>query len=223
MRVALIGATGLVGSLLAPKLAAAGHDLHLLQRRPGSGAAGTEHVAPPEEWPEIVRALKPEAAISTLGTTMRKAGSEAGFRAVDHEMVLAFARAARAAGTRRFASVSSVGADAQSKNFYLRIKGETDGTLAALGFERVDIFRPGLLIGARGADRRTGERIAIAMSPIANLLLRGRFARYAGIRAEAVATAIAASLEDNRPGRFVHENEAILELGRHWTLARPIR
>ena len=211
MRIALIGATGLVGSLLLPRLAAAGHDVHALQRRAGAPtpAGVTVHLAPGEAWPALVARLAPDAAVSALGTTMRRAGSEAAFAAVDRDMVLAFAAAARAAGASRFATVSSVGADAASANFYLRLKGKVDEELRALGFERLDIFRPGLLRGPRGADRRLGERIGIALSPLVNLALRGPLDRFAAIDADKVATAIAASLAEQAPGVFVHGNREI--------------
>jgi uncharacterized protein YbjT (DUF2867 family) len=211
MRIALIGSTGLVGSMLLPRLARAGHEVHALQRRPASAPTpGVQvHHALPDEWPRIVNALRPEVAVSALGTTMRQAGSEAGFRIVDHDMVLNFAAAARAAGGRRFVTVSSVGADAGSSNFYLRLKGEVEAELEALGFARLDIFRPGLLRGPRGKDRRLGERIGIALSPLVNLGLRGRFDRYAAIDAAVVATAIAACLADETAGTYIHNNREI--------------
>ena len=84
-------------------------------------------------------------------------------------------------------TVSSVGADPGSGNFYLRIKGEMESALEALGFERLDILRPGLLRGPRGGDRRPGERIGIALSPLVNLVLRGRLDRFAAIDADVVA------------------------------------
>jgi uncharacterized protein YbjT (DUF2867 family) len=211
MRIALIGATGLVGRLLLPKLAAAGHEVHALQRRAGGDApAGvTVHVAPPEEWPRLVAGLAPEAAISALGTTMRQAGSEAAFARVDRDMVLAFAAAAHAAGAWRFATVSSVGADRGSKAFYLRLKGEVEEALRALNFPRLDIYRPGLLRGPRGGDRRLGERIGIVLSPLVNLALRGRLNRFAAIDAHHVAAAIAADLGADAPGAYLHHNRDI--------------
>ncbi|HEY0044873.1 MAG TPA: NAD-dependent epimerase/dehydratase family protein [Allosphingosinicella sp.] len=209
MRVALIGGTGLVGSLLVPKLLHAGHDLHRLQRREGrAGEGATLHIAAPEDWPAVVRALRPEAAISTLGTTIRQAGSRHAFRMVDHDLVLSFAQAAREAGATRFASVSSVGANPKSKTFYLRTKGELDAALDLLGFHRLDILRPGLLLGAR-AESRPAERLAQLLSPAANLLLRGPLHRYAAIHADKVATALAATLTQEAPGRHHHENKGI--------------
>lgn len=214
MHVVMIGATGLVGSLAASRMLEKGWKVDALLRR-ASGVAHPgwrEHVAPPEEWPGIATSLGAEAAVSALGTTMRQAGSQAAFRAVDLDMVAAFASAAAAAGARRMVAVSSVGADRGSANFYLRIKGEAEAALQALGFERLDILRPGLLRGPRGGERRTGERIAIALSPVVNLVLRGRFERFAAIDAEVVARAVAGAFGQAEPGTYRHENRSIRAL-----------
>jgi uncharacterized protein YbjT (DUF2867 family) len=150
--------------------------------------------------------------VSALGTTMRAAGSQAAFAAVDLDSVVAFAEAARRAGARQMVTVSSVGADPRSRNFYLRIKGEMERALEDLGFDRLDIFRPGLLRGQRGGERRLGERVGIALSPLVNLALRGRLDRFAPIDAERVAAAIAACLGEAQPGTFRHDNRHIREL-----------
>lgn len=207
----MIGATGLVGSLAARRLLDAGHEVDALLRRSAGivSPRWREHVAPPGEWAGIVAGLGPEAAISALGTTMRQAGSQEAFRAVDLDMVTAFARAAAASGARHMVTVSSVGADLGSANFYLRIKGEMEAALATLGFERLDILRPGLLRGPRGGERRLGERVGIALSPIVNLLLRGRLDRYAAIDAEIVAAAVASAIRRPGQGVFLHENRSL--------------
>ena len=216
MRVVMIGATGLVGSLAAPRLLAQGFSVEALARRPSGlvHPGWREHVAPAAEWPGIVASLKAEAAVSALGTTMRQAGSEAAFRAVDLDMVVAFARAAADAGVRRMVAVSSVGADPGSANFYLRTKGEMESALERMGFERLDILRPGLLRGVRGGDRRLGERVGIALSPLVNLMLRGRLDRFAAIDAEIVAEAVAGALRKVEPGTYRHENRSIRALAR---------
>jgi uncharacterized protein YbjT (DUF2867 family) len=214
MRVAMIGATGLVGSLAASRILDQGWGLDILVRRPGGLVRPglREHVAPAGQWPAVVASLKPDAAVSALGTTMRQAGSQAAFRAVDFDLVVAFAGAAAAAGARRMVTVSSVGADAGSSNFYLRIKGEMEAALAELRFERLDILRPGLLRGPRGGERRVGERIGIALSPLVNLMLRGRLDRYAAIDAAIVAAAVAGALRHDAPGTFLHENRSLRTL-----------
>jgi uncharacterized protein YbjT (DUF2867 family) len=214
MRVVMIGATGLVGSLAAPAMLAQGWNVDAPLRRPSGlvHPGWREHVAPAEEWPALVASLRPEAAVSALGTTMRQAGSQAAFRAVDLDMVIAFARAAAEAGARHMVTVSSVGADAGSANFYLRIKGEMEAALEGMGFERLDIMRPGLLRGPRGGERRLGERVGIALSPVVNLLLRGRLDRYAAIEADIVARAVPAALRQPEPGVFRHDNRSIRRL-----------
>ena len=216
MRIVLIGGTGLIGRLLLPHLLEAGHEVHALQRREARFRHPDLdlHIAPAEDWPRLTRELAPEAAISALGTTMRQAGSPEGFRAVDFDMVLAFAAAAREAGATRMLTVSSVGASGGSRNFYLAIKGEMENALEALAFERLDIFRPGLLRGERGADRRLGERLGILLSPLVNLALKGPLSRYAAIDASTVAAAMAAAIAQAPPGVHVYENRAISRLAR---------
>ncbi|HEX8444529.1 MAG TPA: nucleoside-diphosphate sugar epimerase [Allosphingosinicella sp.] len=155
MRVVLIGGTGLVGSLFADRfLERERGELHAILRRPSDReqAGWREHVAPVAEWPRIAGEIEAQVAISALGTTMRAAGSEAAFRAVDHDAVLAFAKGAQAAGARQMLTVSSAGADRHSRNFYLGLKGEVEYALSHFGFARLDVFRPGLLRGPRGGS-----------------------------------------------------------------------
>jgi uncharacterized protein YbjT (DUF2867 family) len=214
MRVAMIGATGLVGSRAASTLMDRGWSVDAVLRRTAGliRPQWREHVAHPAQWPGIASSLRAEAVVSALGTTIRQAGSKAAFRAVDLDMVIDFARAAAAAGARRMVAVSSVGADPGSANFYLRTKGEMERALTEIGFERLDILRPGLLLGERGAERRLGERVGIALSPIAAWCLRGSLDRFAAIDAGLVAAAIVGALLEDGAGSHVHENRGIRRL-----------
>ena len=108
--------------------------------------------------------------------------------------------------------VSSVGADANSMSEYLALKARVEDDLSRLGFERLDIVRPGLLRGPRGGDRRLKERLGIVLSPITNLFLRGSKERFAAIDAAVVAKAIAALLGEPKPGIFIHHNREIRSL-----------
>jgi uncharacterized protein YbjT (DUF2867 family) len=212
----LIGATGLVGGLLADRLLAPGGRpvVRALVRRPSGRAhrRWNEQVAPAADWAGLVAGRAVDQAVSALGTTMRAAGSEAAFRAVDFDAVVAFAAAARRAGARHMVTVSSVGADPRSPNFYLRTKGEMEQAIEAMGFDRLDILRPGLLRGDRGPDRRLGERIGILVSPVANLFLAGPLDRFAAIDSDVVAAAIEAILRLQQPGTFRHDNRSIRRL-----------
>jgi uncharacterized protein YbjT (DUF2867 family) len=171
-RTALVaGGTGLVGrelidALLADHAVGAVHALVRnknieLARRNGL----TLHVV---DYSKPLPALPPaDDAFCCLGTTIKAAGSQAAFRAVDFDAALAFARAARTAGATRLGVVSALGADASSRVFYNRVKGELEQSVKSLGFECVLLARPSLLLGDRaalGQPPRFGERIGAALN-----------------------------------------------------------
>ena len=211
-RIAMIGGTGLIGRGLAARLVGA-HELLLIGRRSAGVAGVSEKLGAISDWPDLLAGERVDVVISALGTTIKQAGSWAAFRAVDVDAVLGFAGAAKAAGARQILSVSSVGALHGARNKYLAMKGETERGLEKLGFERLDIVRPGLLRGDRGGDRRLGERIGSATSPLANLLLRGSLDKFAAIDAEVVAKAMAALVGAAGTGRHVHFNRELKLLG----------
>ncbi len=109
-------------------------------------------------------------------------------------------------------SVSSVGALHGARNKYLAMKGEAERGLEELGFEQLDIVRPGLLRGDRSGDSRLAERIGIAVSPVLNLLLQGRLDRFAAIDATIVAAAITALVGTTGGGRHIYFNSDLKAL-----------
>jgi uncharacterized protein YbjT (DUF2867 family) len=218
-RLLLVGATGLVGTRVMQEcVGRADMRLIALTRREApmpKGARMEMLVADPAEWEQSIAAVAPDAVICALGTTWRKAGGdEAAFRAVDEDLVLRVAQAAKAAGVSNFVLVSSVGADMASRAFYLRVKAEVEAALRKLRFHRLDILRPGLLRGPRSGDRRPGERLAIALSPVINLFLHGDRRRLRAIDARLVARAALEGAREKARGTFVHEHDAILRLER---------
>lgn len=99
-----------------------------------------------------------------LGTTIKVAGSQQAFRALDLHAVVALARAARSAGATRLGVISAMGADMQSRVFYNRVKGDMEAQVCALGFDSVVIARPSLLTGDRASlhqPRRVAEEWAL--------------------------------------------------------------
>ena len=162
-RVAVVaGATGLVGQAVLAALltadtrkssaaAAPGAAIHVLHGR-GRRAPALSHPRLQLHAVDFAAlpALPPvDDVYITLGTTMAAAGSRAAFRAVDYDAVMATARAARAAGATRCGVVTAIGADADSRIFYNRVKGEVERDLAGLGFATLVIARPSLLMGER--------------------------------------------------------------------------
>jgi len=148
-----------------------------------------------------------------LGTTIRKAGSQAAFRHVDLELPLRAATEAVKAGAEQFVVVSSVGADPASKNFYLHTKGQMESELARLPFKAIHILRPSLLIGRR-AEFRLGEAITMALAPALDLLTLGALRKYHSIRAETVGRAMVAAAKQGASGASVGEYDEIARLGK---------
>jgi uncharacterized protein YbjT (DUF2867 family) len=149
-----------------------------------------------------------------LGTTIREAGSQAAFRRVDFDAVLATARAARAAGATRVAVVSALGADKTSRVFYNRVKGEMEQALSQLGFRSVVIAQPSLLVGDRralGQPRRVGEEWSLRL-----LLPVARFvpSKWRPIEARTVARALYRGMIESHPGVRVLSSAQMIQMGR---------
>lgn len=161
--VLIAGASGLVGrQILEGLLADAGvAHVHALVRRP----LQLRHAKLTEHRVDFAALLPPPGVDETylaLGTTIKVAGSQAAFRAVDFDANLAVARAAQAEGCRRIGLVSAMGANARSTIFYNRVKGELEEALTQLPLDALVIARPSLLIGDRnvlGQPQRSGERL----------------------------------------------------------------
>lgn len=163
-RSALIaGATGLVGRELLPMLLASPQhaQVHALLRRavPGLASGGKLHTLL-VDFARLPTLPPVDDVFIALGTTIKVAGSQSAFRAVDFDAVVNTAKAARAAGATRLGVVSALGANARSNVFYNRVKGEMQDAVSALGFESVVIVQPSLLVGDRstlGQPVRAGE------------------------------------------------------------------
>ena len=206
-RIALVaGGSGLVGSALLPLLLGTPEyaRVHALSRRalPFEHARLANRVvrfdAPLE--PQL-KGLKCQDAFCCLGTTLRTAGSAAAFRAVDYNLVVAYARAARALGAERFVLVSSVGADPDARNLYLSVKGEAELAVEALRFNSLQILQPSLLLGMR-RDRRPLELIAQPLMLLLGPLLFGPLAPYRPISAQQVAAAMLGAARTGKAGVY---------------------
>ena len=213
-RVVLVGSTGLIGRAVMAE-AVGRPDIHLVAvaRREvplPKGARMEMLLSDPEHWPDAIAAGRPHTVVIALGTTIKAVGGDRqAFRAVDHDLVMAVAVAAKEAGARQLIAVSSVGARFSSRNFYLSVKGEVEDRLAKLHFDRLDMIRPGLLRGHREGPPRAGERIGMILSPLLDLLLVGKLRKYRSARDSDVARAILALAGAKQRGRFVHEHDEL--------------
>ena len=215
-RVAVVaGPTGLTGGYLLRVLAedAFFDSVVALSRRP------MEFIHPKVITRQVDLADLPGAAIAgathvfcCLGTTMRQAGNEAAFRAVDYEYPLHLARRAATLGAQRFLLVSSVGANAHSGNFYLRVKGELEDQLRGLPFEALHLFRPSFLMGMR-AEKRPGEGLGLVLARTLEWALVAGLRKYRPIAAAVLARAMAVTAERGPAGVHVFDYENIMRWG----------
>ena len=146
-----------------------------------------------------------DGAICALGTTLAAAGSPAAFRAVDHDAVLGLAHHLRDHGATGFALTSSMGANARSRFFYPRTKGEPEEAVSRLGFPSLTIVRPSLLGGERLDLRLTERFIGTALRLAAPLLPRS----WRISPAAAVAAILLEAALSGPPGRHIIESAQI--------------
>lgn len=207
--VLIVGATGLVGrAVLRLALADASINRVVAPTRRPLGLQHGKLVNPVVDFdalPVDAEWWRVDAVVCALGTTIKKAGSQAAFRKVDHEYPMAVARLARAAGALAFAFTSSMGANAKSRTFYLRTKGETERDLAGLGFSSLTVVRPSLIGGERD-ERRWGESLGLKMFAALGPMLPRRFRI---VPAEQIAAILLACVIETRPGVRIVESEAI--------------
>lgn len=209
------GATGLIGGHLLDLLLAEpvyGEVIALVRRpldveseRFSARIVDFDHLDEISDLPAV------DDVFCCLGSTMKKAGSKPAFRRVDHDYVVATARLGLAAGARRFLLVSAVGADASSMNFYSRVKGEAEDSVAGLGYQSCHIFQPSILMGERD-ESRPGERLGITAAGMLNRLMVGPLRRYRGIRPETVAAAMVAAASSDAQGRQTYTYDATQRL-----------
>lgn len=209
MTAVIAGASGLVGSVLIKKLLADGEikTIVSLSRRPlgwQDPRLSEVLIKDLNEMGSRAAELRGDIYFCCLGTTIKTAGSQDAFRKVDHDAVVDFGRIAKSHGAHSFNLVSAMGANARSFIFYNRVKGETEADLQKLGFERLTIFRPSLLIGERH-EHRTGEKIFISLYKGLKAFLPTAVLRRLGTDVNALAEALLRESKTAGPGSQVIE------------------
>jgi uncharacterized protein YbjT (DUF2867 family) len=212
---AVVGGSGLVGTHLLHRLAVDDECTQVVAigRRPSPAPSPkiSQRVADLGDPGTYGDALDVDCVFCTLGTTIKKAGSNAAFRRVDHDYPLAVARAARARGARRFAIVTAVGADATSPIFYNRVKGELEEALRSVEFPAgIRILHPSMLLGAR-QESRPAERIGAAIMRATAPLFSLGLTKYKAIPAEDVAAALVTAARSDGAGVVVYEGASLFK------------
>jgi uncharacterized protein YbjT (DUF2867 family) len=227
-RIALVaGGSGMVGGALLPLLLQSPHytRVHALSRRPlpfDHPRLANRVVRFEASLQAQLKGLQCQDAFCCLGTTIRDAGSQAAFRAIDFELVQEFAQLALNCGAERLVVVSALGANAASKNFYLRVKGEMEKALEAQRLRALDILQPSLLLGARRELRLLELGAQVAMQ-LVNPLLLGGWSRFRAIPAATVAAAMCGVARNGRRGVYRYTYDAIRNLAAASARSEPTR
>lgn len=208
MRAIVIGATGATGRDLVDLLLRidAVERVQIFVRRPTGRVHEKleEHIIDFECMEEVRDEIQGDALFSCLGTTLADAGSEEAQYRVDYTYQYEFARLAQSVGVGTLVLVSSQSADSKSRAFYMRMKGELDEAVQRLGFDRLFIFRPPVLVRER---RRFGERVGIAGLGVLNAI--GLLRSYRPMPTAQLASAMVRVAFSERSGTHILERSDI--------------
>ncbi|MBC6988165.1 NAD-dependent epimerase/dehydratase family protein [Hymenobacter sp. BT491] len=213
----IAGATGLVGSTLLPLLLASERYAKVITvgRRPLPLVHPKleQRVMDLDQLEENRLSLIADDVYCCLGTTMRQAGSKEAFYKVDYLYVVKLAATTAGNFAAQFLVVSAMGADAESRIYYNRVKGEMEDAVRQTPFRVIHIFRPSLLLGER-REKRLGEQIGFVLMKLLNPLLLGPLRKYRAVPAAAVARAMIRAAAEDGGGVRVHLSDEIAETGR---------
>jgi uncharacterized protein YbjT (DUF2867 family) len=150
-----------------------------------------------------------DVLFSTLGTTLKTAGSKEAQYKIDFDYQFNVAKLASDNGVKKLVLLSSAGANSKSSIFYSRMKGELDEAVQKLNFENVSIIRPSMLVGKR-EEFRLAEKI---FTPLAYIVYIIPFARkYRPIKDSTVAKAMINAVKSNQSGYKIYELGEVFEL-----------
>lgn len=212
----IAGASGLIGQQLLPLLLASARYSRViaLVRKPLPLVHDKleQLVVDFDRLTDYQSQLVADDVFCCLGTTMRQAGSREAFYKVDFTYVTELARLAASNFGGQLLVVSSLGADAQARAYYLRVKGEMEEAVRQTSFHAVHIFRPSLLLGHRPAPR-LGERLVGGLLGLLQPLLLGSLRPYRAIAVDTVARAMLRAAKDDGGGIRIHRSDAIAREG----------
>lgn len=208
-RALVVGGTGLIGrELIALLLADERYTVIALVRKPLAIIHKrliqvTFNFDHPD--PTVVAA---DEIFCCLGTTIKVAGSKPAFYKVDFEYVLSVAQTGFSNGIKKFALVSSMGANKNSGIFYNQTKGAIEEAVSRVGYESIFIFRPSILLGQR-TEFRLGEMIGKVLMRSFDFLVPKK---YKAIHASQVAKAMIATMNSNKTGLHILESDEIASI-----------
>lgn len=207
----IFGATGLIGNLLLDELLDSDSysEIKLFVRQQiGISHPKVQEFSVDFSYPDsFLTKIIGDDIFICLGTTIKKAGSVEKMEKIDRDLPVMLTRAAFSNGVKRIAVVSSIGANIESKNYYLRIKGEMENEILKMKFENTVIVRPSMLLGER-KEKRPGELAGKVVMKVVNPLLVGKMKKYRGIHGRDVARAMIALLQKEQ-AKIIYESDEL--------------
>jgi uncharacterized protein YbjT (DUF2867 family) len=211
----MIGSTGLIGShLLELLLDSDDYEKVITFVKRDTGIKHpklTQHIVDFDKPETYKNFITGDDFFCTIGTTIKKAGSKEAFRKVDFEYPSQFASFAAQNKVKQFLIVSSLGADLNSGNFYLKTKGEIESFLKDADFESVSVLQPSLLLGNRN-EFRLGEKIGAFFMKTFSFIFLGKLKKYKPIESTAVAKALLKVAQRNDKGFKTYESNTIQQI-----------
>jgi uncharacterized protein YbjT (DUF2867 family) len=213
----IIGSTGLIGShLLELLLASNDYEKVITFVRSASEIKHpkiTQHIVDFDKIETYKDLVQGDDFFCAIGSTIKTAGSKEAFRKVDFEYPSQFAALAAQNKVKQFLVISSLGADVNSGNFYLKTKGEMEEFLKNSSFESVSVVQPSLLLGDR-TEFRMAEKVGGFFMKVFSFLFLGKLKKYKPIESTVVAKALLKIAQRNNKGYKIYESDAIQEIGK---------
>lgn len=213
----VLGASGLVGNELVQQLLADANyrsiAVFVRKELPIKHSKLTQQITDFDHLEKHAEQIKGDVVFCCLGTTIKVAGSQEAFTKVDYHYPLKFAKIAKQNGVPKYILVSSIGANSETSNFYLNIKGSLEKQLQKLNFNALIAVRPSMLLGDR-KEFRLGEVIGKIFMKLLGLILIGKLKRYKGIEARTVAKAMIKLAQSDSSSFEIIQSEKLQAIGK---------
>tara|TARA_B100001109_G_scaffold220739_1_gene191918 strand:+ start:285 stop:956 length:672 start_codon:yes stop_codon:yes gene_type:complete len=209
--VLLAGASGLVGNNLLNVLLKNDSNLVLISRKKINTKKEIKQIVTNfDELEQLNNKISIDTVYIAIGKRLSlmeliylKKKNRSNFEKVDFEYIKNIAAFAKRSGAKSLGLISAVGANKNSLNTYLKVKGKTEEEIMSLGFDKVIIARPGHLLGKRKNESINPIIFIFEMiTNITGMLLLGPLKKFKNIDSSKVASAIIEKINTGPDGVY---------------------
>ena len=145
---------------------------------------------------EYSHLIKGDDCFFCIGTTKKQTPNNDEYRNIEYNFPVNIGKIAKNNNVRSFMYVSSLGSNPNTKNTYLKNKGEAEEFLKKLNFSQLSIIRPSFLLGDRN-EFRLGEIIGKNIYKKLSFLFQGSLRKFRAIESKNVAKAMIVISKNN--------------------------